>query len=106
MTNLRLYFTISNNKFYKQRGGDRVYNINIISQRISFQISRTLTLRLITDYNDYYKDLYNSILFSWELRPGTVFYLGIDDNQEQDDSGIFRRQGRYIFIKFSYWWRI
>lgn len=106
LTNLRLYFTISNNKFYKQRGGDRVYNINIISQRISFQISRTLTLRLITDYNDYYKDLYNSILFSWELRPGTVFYLGIDDNQEQDDSGIFRRQGRYIFIKFSYWWRI
>ena len=106
LTNLRLFYTASNNKFYEQRGGDRVYNINIISQRISFQISRTLSLRLITDYNDYYKDLYNSVLLSWELRPGTVFYLGIDDNQEQDDSGIFRRQGRYYFIKFSYWWRI
>jgi hypothetical protein len=106
LTNLRLFYTISNNKFYEQRGGERIYNINIISQRISFQLSRTLSLRLITDYNDFYKDLYNSILLSWELRPGTVFYLGIDDNQEQDDSGIFRRQGRYIFIKFSYWWRI
>ena len=106
LTNLRLFYTASNNKFFEQRGGERVYNINIISQRISFQISRTLSLRLITDYNDFYKDLYNSILFSWELRPGTVFYLGIDDNQEQDDSGIFRRQGRYYFIKFSYWWRI
>ena len=106
LTNLRLFYTISNNKFYEQRGGEQIYNINIISQRISFQLSRTLSLRLITDYNDYYKDLYNSILLSWELRPGTVFYLGIDDNQEQDDSGIFRRQGRYIFIKFSYWWRI
>ncbi len=106
LTNLRLYFTISNNKFFEQRGGERVYNINIISQRLSFQISRTLSLRLITDYNDYYKDLYNSILLSWELRPGTVFYLGLDDNQEQDDSGIFRKQGRYVFIKFSYWWRI
>lgn len=106
LRNLRLFYTASNNKFYEKKGGDRVYNINILSQRISFQISRTLSLRLITDYNDYYKDLYNSILLSWELRPGTVFYLGIDDNQEQDDSGIFRKVGRYIFIKFSYWWRI
>jgi hypothetical protein len=106
LTNLRLFYNITNNKFFKQRGGKRVYNINIFSQRISFQISRTLSLRLITDYNDYYKKLYNSLLLSWELRPGTVFYLGIDDNQEQDESGIFRGQGRYIFIKFSYWWRI
>ncbi len=106
LTNLRLFFTVSNNKFFEQRGGERVYNINIISQRLSFQISRTLSLRLITDYNDYHKDLYNSILLSWELRPGTVFYLGLDDNQEQDNSGIFRKQGRYVFIKFSYWWRI
>lgn len=106
LTNLRLFYDYSNNKFFKDRMGERVYNINIISQRISFQISRTLSLRLITDYNDYYKKLYNSLLLSWELRPGTVFYLGFDDNQEQDESGIFRDQGRYIFIKFSYWWRI
>lgn len=106
LTNLRLFYNISNNKFFKQRGGERIYNINIISQRISFQISRTLSLRLITDYNDFYKDLYNSLLLSWELRPGTVFYLGIDDNREQDEAGIFRNQGRYYFIKFSYWWRI
>jgi len=106
LTNLQLFYNISNNKFFEKRGEDRIYNINILSQRINFQISRTLSLRLITDYNDYYKDLYNSILLSWELRPGTVFYLGIDDNQEQDESGIFRKQGRYYFIKFSYWWRI
>jgi hypothetical protein len=40
------------------------------------------------DYHDYYKDIYASLLFSYELRPGTVSYFGIDDNQEQDDSGI------------------
>lgn len=106
LTNLRFFYNVSNNKFFEERGGERVYNINIISQRISFQISRTLSLRLITDYNDYNKELYNSLLLSWELRPGTVFYLGIDDNQEQDDAGFFRNQGRYVFIKFSYWWRI
>ena len=72
---------------------------------ISFP-NTSVSLRLITDYNDYYKKIYNSLLLSWELRPGTVFYLGFDDNQEQDESGIYRDQGRYIFVKFSYWWRI
>ena len=106
LTNLLIYYDFNNDKFYKTKGGERVYSINIISQRLTYQLSRTISLRLITDYNDYDKELYNSVLLSYELRPGTVFYLGIDDNQEKDDSGIFRNQGRYYFIKFSYWWRI
>jgi len=106
LTNLNLFYNYKNDTFYKAKGGEQEYRINLISQRISFQISRTLTLRLITDYNDYYKDLYNSLLLSYELRPGTVFYLGMDDNQEQDELGIFKQQGRYYFMKFSYWWRI
>lgn len=106
LTNLRLFYNFKNNKFYKNKGGEKVYTVNIVSQRISYQLSRSLSLRLITDYNDYHKELYNSILLSYEYRPGTVFYLGIDDSQEKDDSGIFRKEGRYYFMKFSYWWRI
>ncbi|MFP4081980.1 MAG: DUF5916 domain-containing protein [Candidatus Aminicenantes bacterium] len=106
LSNLRLFYQFENDNFYKNKGGEKVYTVNIISQRISYQLSRTLSLRLITDYNDYDKTLYNSILFSYEYRPGTVFYVGIDDNQEKDDSGIFRSEGRYYFLKFSYWWRI
>ena len=106
LTSFRVYYNFNNDKFYETKGGEKVYTINIISQRISYQISRTLSLRLITDYNDYYKELYNSILLSYEYRPGTVFYIGVDDNQEKDDLGIFRKEGRYYFIKFSYWWRI
>jgi len=106
LTNFRVFYNFKNDKFYKEKGGEKVYVVNIISQRISYQISRTLSLRLITDYNDYYKELYNSLLLSYELRPGTVFYLGLDDNQEKDDTGIFRSKGRYYFIKFSYWWRV
>lgn len=106
LTNFRLFYNFKNDKFFKSKGGEKVYEINIISQRITYQLSRTLSLRLITDYNDYSKKLYNSILLSYEYRPGTVFYIGIDDNQEKDSSGIFRLQGRYYFIKFSYWWRI
>ncbi len=106
LRNLNIFYNYRNESFFKHRGGDRVYQINLISQRISYQLTRTLSLRLITDYNDYEGDFYNSILLSYVLNPGTVFYLGVDDNQGREDSGIFRNQGRYYFIKFSYWWRI
>ncbi|MBN2245337.1 MAG: hypothetical protein JW755_05795 [Candidatus Aminicenantes bacterium] len=106
LTNLTMLYDINNDTFYKEKGGDIEYKINLISQRINYQISRSLSLRLITDYNDYDKALYNSILLSYQYRPGTVFYLGMDDNQARDDSGIFRNEGRFYFVKFSYWWRI
>ncbi len=106
ITNLRLSYNFRNDVFLKEKDGEKEYEVNIISQRINLQLTRALSLRLITDYNDYYNELYNSVLLSYEYNPGTVFYIGIDDNQEEDDSGTWRRQGRYYFIKFSYWWRI
>ncbi len=106
LTNLRLFLNLQNDNFFRSKGGERVYTVNIFSQRISYQLSRTVALRLITDYNDYYKSIYTSLLLSYELRPGTVFYVGIDDNQEQDESGMYRIGGRFYFVKFSYWWRI
>lgn len=106
LTNIRLDYDFRNNNFYRGKGGEKVYTVNIISQRLTYQISRTLSLRFITDYNSYHKEIFNSLLFSYELRPGTVFYVGVDDSQEKDDSGIWRIQGRFVFVKFSYWWRI
>lgn len=106
LTNLKLNYNLSNDTFWKTKGGEQEYRINIISQRLTWQMTKSLSLRLITDWNDYYKEIYNSLLFSYVYRPGTVFYLGMDDNQEQNDAGIFKQVGRYYFIKFSYWWRI
>jgi hypothetical protein len=106
ITNLRLLYEYKNDTFYKTKGGELEYRVNVFTQRIGYQITRHLSLRLITDYNDYDKEIYNNILLSYQLNPGTVFYVGIDDNQAQDDSGIYRIEGRYVFVKFSYWWRI
>jgi hypothetical protein len=106
LMNLRARYEFRKDDFYENKGGPKVYAVSIISQRISYQLNRHLSLRLITDYNDYYKEIYTSLLFSYQLRPGTVFYVGIDDNQEQDDLGIYKIQGRFVFVKFSYWWRI
>ncbi len=104
--NFSLLYSYENDRFYKERGGEKVYNIKIISQRINYQLSRPLSLRLITDYNDYYKELYVSLLLGYQHNTGTVFYLGVDDNRARDESGVFRGTGRYYFVKFSYWWRL
>lgn len=85
---------------------EAIYKINVISQRLNHQVTRPLSVRLITDYNDYYRTLYVSVLLSYEYRPGTVFYFGVDDNRERDFQGYFRGTGRYYFAKFSYWWRV
>jgi hypothetical protein len=106
LTNLSMHYEFRNDTFYKSRGGELEYKVNIFSQRINYQISRHLSLRLITDYNDYDKALFTSILVSYELVPGTVFYLGVDDNQAQYAPGRYEIQGRFYFVKFSYWWRI
>jgi len=106
LTNLRLAYNIQNSSFFKSRGGENVYRINLISQRITYQISKPLSVRWVTDWDDYYRKLYISLLLGYELRPGTVFYLGLDDSQERDGNGIFRGLGRYYFVKFSYWWRM
>lgn len=106
LSNLSLFYNLQNNEFFKKRGGERVYKINIISQRINYQISKSLSLRLITEYNDYYDRFFLSFLFSYEYRPGTVFYFGVDKSQGRDEEGIFQRPGPSVFIKFSYWWRI
>jgi hypothetical protein len=105
ITNFRLFYTFRNDTFWKDKGGELEYKVNIISQRITYQLSRHLGLRLVTDYNDYDGDLYNSLLFSYQLNPGTVFYLGMDDSRLRDEGGIFRNEGTFYFVKFSYWWR-
>jgi|Deesub1362B_J571_1020462.scaffolds.fasta_scaffold01341_1 hypothetical protein len=106
LSTFRVTYNFTNSKFFKRKGGEKVYDINTIRQKIIFQISRTLSFRLITDYHSYYKKLFNSFLISWEYRPGTTFYIGFDDTQQRNEFNIFERKKRTFFIKFSYWWRI
>lgn len=105
LSNVRFFTSYTNNEFFQAKGGERVYAVNILSERISVQLSKPLSLRLITDWNDYYRKLYLSFLLSFELNPGTVFYLGLDDTRENPGAGPLQSTGRYFFVKFSYWWR-
>lgn len=106
LTSILLSYSFENTDFYEKKGGEKVYQVMILSQRLNIQFNKNLFLRIITDYNDYHQKIYLSGLIGYELNPGTVFYLGVEDNREKDITGHFLSTGRYYFMKFSYWWRI
>ncbi|MEW6455173.1 MAG: hypothetical protein AB1410_00470 [Acidobacteriota bacterium] len=105
-TQLQAGLSFSKYTFWEKRGGKLLWDYNVLRQITTYQISKTISLRTIIDYNHYYKKLYGSFLLSYILRPGTVFFLGYDDNFQRDEFGSYVRTNRTIFLKFSYWWRV
>lgn len=103
---LRLGMEFSKQSFWEQRGGDLVFDYNVVRAQTTYQLSKAFSLRAIVDYNHFYKEIYGSFLVSFILKPGTVFFLGLDNNLLRDDFGRYGQTSYSVFLKFSYWWRI
>ncbi len=103
---LQIMLRFQKQTFWEEKGGEEIYDFNVLRTRTTYQISKTLSLRAIVDYNHFYEEVYGSFLVSWILRPGTVFFLGVDSNYLENEFGRFDRTNRSVFIKFSYWWRM
>jgi hypothetical protein len=103
---LQMAVNFSKETFWKKRGREQIFDYNVIRQRTTYQISKTLSLRAIVDYNHFNKEIYGSFLISWILKPGTVFFLGVDNNFLKGESGAYAQTDYSIFMKFSYWWRM
>ncbi len=103
---LRLGMEFTKQTFVEKRGGDLVFDYNVIRARTAYQLSKALSLRAIVDYNHFYKEIYGSFLISFVLRPGTVFFLGVDNDLLRDDLGRYGQTNYSVFLKFSYWWRM
>jgi len=103
---LQMFIDFRKQTFWERRGGAVAYDYNVIRQRTTYQISKTLSLRAIVDYNHYDKEIYGSFLVSWILRPGTVFFFGVDNNYLRNEVGRYTQDNYSLFVKFSYWWRM
>jgi hypothetical protein len=103
---LRLGVEFTKQTFWKKRGGELVFDYNVIRARTTYQLSKALSLRAIVDYNHFYKEIYGSFLISFILKPGTVFFLGVDNNLLRDEFERYGQANYSVFLKFSYWWRI
>jgi hypothetical protein len=92
--------------FWRERGGARVFDVDLVRGRVAYQFSKELLLRMIAEWNDYDRtiDLYG--LLSYTANPGTVFFLGVDNGLERPDGEVLRARDRTVFFKASYLWRL
>jgi hypothetical protein len=98
--------------FDRASDGSRVYSVDILNTRTTFQLDKRFFLRAIVQYDSSRHEVLTDLLASYELRPGTVAYLGYgslierrawDGSTWTDDSGgRYQTSQRGFFFKASY----
>ena len=109
--NISLNFTKQNLRRYDT--GLLAFDDDIVSLKATYQFSRFIFARGRIDYDSLASNYKAQFLFGWTPNPGTAFYVGYNDDLNQNtinpftgqlESG-FRRNGRTVFIKMSYLFR-
>jgi hypothetical protein len=97
--------------FDRRSTGERVYDLDIIYSRTTYQFSRQFFVRGIVQYDSSRHRVLTDFLSSYELRPGTVVFAGYGSLIEQRDflngewtlgAGDYHTSQRGLFFKASY----
>ena len=97
--------------FDRLSGGARVYTVDVLNTKTTFQVDRRFSLRAIVQYESSRSRILTDLLASWELRPCSVAYAGygsLVERQEWDGMRWLPGQGSYtttnrgFFFKASY----
>ena len=100
--------------FDRSTTGERVYTLDIVNTRTTYQFTRALAVRGIAQYDSSRKRVLTDFLGSYEPRPGTVVYAGYGALIEQREfidgrwvpmQGTFLTTQRGVFFKTSYLYR-
>jgi hypothetical protein len=98
-------------EFDRAATGVRVFDLNILNSRTTYQFSRHVFVRGTAQYDGSHRRILTDLLGSYELRPGTVFFAGYGSLLERRDwrnEEWVLREGRYLvtrrglFLKASY----
>ncbi len=87
--------------------GERLFSQSILWTRLSLQISRELSLRLVAQYNDRFGHWDFDPLLSYRINSFTVFYIGSTYDYRETGMEDYGRQGyavtdRQYFMKLQY----
>ena len=91
--------------------GERVYTVNVVNTRSTYQFTRALAVRAIVQYDSQRQRLLTDFLGSYEPRPGTVVYAGYGSlyerraygaSEEIDEARRYLTTRRGLFLKTSY----
>jgi hypothetical protein len=98
-------------EFDRLSTGERVFTVNVLNTRTTFQLDRRLSMRVLVQWDSSASRILTDLLASWELTPGTVAYAGygsLVERQEWDGLTVRRQAGAYqttqrgFFFKASY----
>jgi hypothetical protein len=97
--------------FDRASNGERVYDLDIVNSRTTYQFTRQFFIRAIAQFDSSRSRVLTDFLSSYELRPGTVVYAGYGSLIEQRNfvngqwivgQGDYRTSQRGLFLKTSY----
>jgi hypothetical protein len=101
-------------RFNRASTGERVYSVDIINTRTTYQFDKHFLVRFLAQYDSSAKRVLTDLLASYEFVPGTVAHAGYGSLYE--DSAEFLNRppvatdkylmvNRGLFLKASYLWR-
>lgn len=103
MRKLRTEFSFDRYWLWERKGGEELYDVFTLWNKITYQFSKRLSIRLITQYYSYTGKIQIDPLLSYELNPFTVFYFGSNHNVQDFGApcGV-RETNHQIFLKLRY----
>lgn len=94
-------------KMLERPDGPELYRGYIARTRFTYQFTRRLFLRLVTQYNDFNDQVEIDPLLSYKINPFTVFFVGSSHRLENFGGDVdYRQTERQFFVKFQYLFRI
>ena len=102
------------NTFDRPSPAGRVYTVHVVNTRTAYQFTKELAVRSIVRFDSQRKRVLTDFLGSYDLRPGTVVYLGYGslyqkrayrDAQWYDGEGQYLTSRQGLFLKASYLYR-
>jgi hypothetical protein len=100
--------------FSRASTGERVYTLNILNTKTTYQFTRFMAVRGIAQYDSSRNRVLTDFLGSYEPTPGTVAYVGYGSLIERRDfvdgrwipgAGTYQMTQRGLFVKASYLYR-
>jgi hypothetical protein len=79
------------------------FNASIFASRVSYSFSTKLFAKLFAQWNSEDDMLSTNFLINYIYRPGSDFYLVVNQNYETDDES-FHHQETTVIAKVTYWW--
>jgi hypothetical protein len=92
-------------EFDRASDGQRVYTVNIVYLRSTYQFNKRFLIRAIEQFDSSRRRLLTDLLASYEFVPGTVFYAGYGSLYERVGTDPYRTTNRGLFFKASYLYR-